>query len=145
VALGIARAAIDLFLQVAASNRASRSLVVLAEREPVQEKAAQAEALVRSSRAFLYETIRETWWLLGAGIDVPEELTAINRLAAAAAVDYWIQPVDLVFTLGGTTSIYEVHQLERCFRDIHVVRQHAVVSPNATLAAGRYFLGLPPH
>ena len=36
----------------------------------------------------------------------------------SAAVDYSIQAVDLVFTLGGTTSIYEVHQLERCLRDI---------------------------
>jgi indole-3-acetate monooxygenase len=84
--------------------------------------------------------------LLDSGADVPEELTAINRLAAATAVDYSIQAVDLVFTLGGTTSIYANNRLERCLRDVHVVRQHAVVSPNATLAAGRYFLGLglPP-
>jgi alkylation response protein AidB-like acyl-CoA dehydrogenase len=146
VALGIARTAIDLFLQVASTKHASRSPVVLAEREPVQEKVGRAEALLRSGRAFLYETIRETWQLLAAGDEVPEELTAVNRLAAAAAVDYSIQAVDLIFTLGGTTSIYENRRLERCFRDIHVVRQHAVVSPNATIAAGRYFvgLGLPP-
>jgi alkylation response protein AidB-like acyl-CoA dehydrogenase len=82
----------------------------------VQEKVGQAEALVRSGRAFLYETIRETWPLLAAGQEVPEELTAVNRLAAAAAVEYSIQAVDLIFTLGGTTSIYEDRQLERWFR-----------------------------
>jgi hypothetical protein len=47
-----------------------------------------------------------------------------------------------MFKLGGTSSIYADRRLERCFRDVHVVQQHAVVSPNATIAAGRYFLGL---
>jgi alkylation response protein AidB-like acyl-CoA dehydrogenase len=146
VALGVARTAIDLLVAVAATKRPSRSTVVLAERETVHDKVGRAEALVRSSRAFLYETIRETWRLLAIGRDIPEELTAVSRLAASTAVDNAIQAVDLVFTLGGTTSIYTDRRLERCFRDVHVVQQHAVVSPNATLAAGRYFLGLglPP-
>jgi alkylation response protein AidB-like acyl-CoA dehydrogenase len=84
--------------------------------------------------------------LLAAGTEVPEELTAVNRLAAATAVDYAVQAVDLIFTLGGTTSVYARNRIERCFRDVHVVRQHGVVSPNARLAAGHYFvgLGLPP-
>ena len=146
VALGIARTAIDVFVELAATKRPSRSAVVLAERETAQEKVGQAEALLRSGRAFLYETIRETWRLLSVGLEVPEELTALNRLAAATAVDNAISAVDLVFTLGGSSSIYTASRLERCFRDVHVVQQHAVVSPNATLAAGRYFLGLglPP-
>ena len=146
VALGIARTAIDLFLGVAASKRYARTSVTVAERETVQDRVGQAEGLVRSSRAFLYETIRETWQLLASGAEVPEQLTAVNRLAAATAVDYAVQAVDLIFTLGGTTSVYAHNRIERCFRDVHVVQQHAVVSPNATLAAGRYFLGLglPP-
>jgi hypothetical protein len=55
---------------------------------------------VRSGRAFLYETIRETWQLLVTGAEVPEELTAVNRLTAATAVDYSVQAVDLIFALG---------------------------------------------
>jgi alkylation response protein AidB-like acyl-CoA dehydrogenase len=146
VALGIARCALNLFVDLAATKRPSRSTVVLAERETVQEKVGRAEALVRSARAFLYETIRETWRLLSIGEDVPEELTAVNRLAASTAVEHAIEAVEIVFTLGGSTSIYTERRLERCFRDVHVVQQHAVVSPNATIAAGRYFLGLglPP-
>ena len=142
VALGIARSAIDTFTAVAATKRSVRSPVVLAERESVQEKVGQAEALLRSARAFLYDTIRQTWTLLAAGCAVPAELTALNRLAASSAVDYAIASVDLVFNLGGTTSIYTRNRLERCFRDIHVVRQHAVVSVSGTIMAGRYFLGL---
>jgi alkylation response protein AidB-like acyl-CoA dehydrogenase len=142
VALGIARAAIELFLDLAATKRPSRSPVVLAQRETVQEKVGQAEALVRSSRAFLYEIMMETWGVLTSGEAVPERLTALNRLAASTAVDYSVSAVDLIFTMAGTTSVYKRSRLERCFRDVHVVQQHAVVSPNGIVMAGRQFLGL---
>ena len=146
VALGIARTAIELLRELASTKRPSRSTAVLAEREVAHEKVGAAEGLLRSARAFLYETIHDTWRLLSSGEAVPEELTAVNRLAAATAVDSAIKAVDIVFTLGGSTSIYADRRLERCFRDVHVVQQHAVVSANATIAAGRYFLGLglPP-
>jgi indole-3-acetate monooxygenase len=146
VALGITRSAIDLLREIASTKRPSRSTAVLAEREVAHEKVGLAEGLLRSARAFLYETIRDTWRVLSSGAEVPEELTAINRLAASTAVDSAVRAVDIVFTLGGSRSIYVGQRLERCFRDVHVVRQHAVVSPNATIAAGRYFLGLglPP-
>jgi alkylation response protein AidB-like acyl-CoA dehydrogenase len=142
VALGIARAAIDAFIGLAATKRPVRSPLVLAEREPVQERVGRAEALLRSGRAFLYETIRATWEVLAAGREVPAELTALNRLAASTAVDNAVAAVDLVFTMGGTTSIYARDRLERWFRDVHVVQQHAVVSPAGIAVAGRYFLGL---
>ena len=58
------------------------------------------------------------------------------------AVDYAISAVDLVFTMSGTTSVYTRSRLERCFRDVHVVQQHAVVSPTGVIMAGRQFLGL---
>jgi indole-3-acetate monooxygenase len=142
VALGIARAAIDLFIELAATKRPTRSTVVLAQRETVQEKIGKAEGLVRSSRAFLFETIRDTWDLLERGQPVPERLTALNRLASSTAVEYAKSAVDLVFTLAGTTSVYTRSRLERCFRDVHVVQQHAVVSPSGVVMAGRQFLGL---
>jgi hypothetical protein len=38
------------------------------------------------------------------------------------------------------------NRLERCFRDVHVVRQHAVVSLAGIMQAGRHFprLGMLP-
>ncbi len=142
VALGIGRAAIDLFVELATVKKPSRSPVVLAQRETVQEKVGQAEALLRSSRAFLYDTVRETWPVLVAGEPVPEHLTALNRLAASTAVEYANAAVDLVFTMAGTTSVYTRGRIERCWRDVHVVRQHSVVSPSGVVMAGRQFLGL---
>jgi alkylation response protein AidB-like acyl-CoA dehydrogenase len=146
VALGIARAALDLFIDLAATKRTTRSPIPLAERESVQEKFGRAEGQLRSTRTFLYETISQTWQYLGSGRPVPDELTALNRLAASLAVDNAISAVDAVFTLSGSTSIYDRNRIERCFRDVHVVQQHAVVSLTGITVAGGYFLGqgLPP-
>jgi hypothetical protein len=63
-------------------------------------------------------------------------------LAASSAVDNAIAAGDLVWTLGGTSSIYVGKMLERYFRDVHVLQQHAVVSPAGITSAVRYFLGL---
>ena len=143
VALGVARDAIDSFVSLATTKKPSRSAEVLRERDTVQEKVGRGEALLRSGRALLFETMRDTWQLLSSGREVPEELTALNRLAAATAVDNAIAAVDLVFTLAGTSAIYNGRtRIERCFRDVHVVQQHAVVSPAAFGMAGRSFLGL---
>ena len=143
VALGIARDAIDSFVDLAGAKRPSRSTVLLADRETVQEKVGLAESLLRSGRAFLFETLRTTWPAMQGGQEIPDELTALTRLATATAVGNAIQAVDLMFTAAGASSIYATSRLERCFRDVHIVRQHAVVNPAGLAMAGRYFLGQP--
>ena len=142
VALGIARDAIDSFLELAGVKRPSRSTTLLRERESVQEHVGQAESLVRSGRAFLLETLRDTWRVLASAHEASDELTALNRLATATAVRNCVEAVDLLFTIAGSSSIYTSSRLERCFRDVHVVQQHGVVSPAGFAMAGRCFLGL---
>jgi alkylation response protein AidB-like acyl-CoA dehydrogenase len=141
VALGTAEDAIDTFVSVARTKRSVLRPDVLAEREAAQEKLGRADALVRSGRALLLETIRETWALLSTGREVPEELTARNRLAATTAVENSVAAVDILFALAGTSSIYE-GRLERCLRDVHVVQQHGVVNASGFTTDGRCLLGL---
>ncbi|MBV8084559.1 MAG: acyl-CoA dehydrogenase family protein [Chloroflexi bacterium] len=143
VALGIARDAIDSFVQLAGVKTPSRTALRLAERETMQERVGQAESLLRSGRAFLFETIRAMWAALSEGHEAPDDLSALMRLATATAVGNAIQAVDMMFTAAGSSSIYATSRLERCFRDVHIVRQHAVVNPTGFIIAGRYFLGLP--
>jgi hypothetical protein len=56
-------------------------------------------------------------------------------------VDNSVAAVDSLFTMAGTSSIYE-GRLERCLRDVYVVRQHAVVGASGFTTAGRCLLGL---
>jgi 3-hydroxy-9,10-secoandrosta-1,3,5(10)-triene-9,17-dione monooxygenase len=102
VALGTAQDAIDTFIGLAQKKRPVLSREPLAQRETVQEKLGRAQSLVRSSRSFLLDTIHETWAFLSDDREVPEELTARNRLAASTAVDISVAAVDSLFTLAGT-------------------------------------------
>src|SRR5581483_1363305 len=105
VALGIARDALDSFAALAQGKRQRMNPTLLAERESVQTKLGEAEALLRSGRAFLYEACRDTWDLLSAGRPVPTEQAAVNRLAYATATTNAVDAVDTVFTLAGSSSI----------------------------------------
>ncbi len=108
----------------------------------MQAQLAQAEALVRSARALVLETTAATWDTLCAGEPLSEEQGALQWLAALHAVTSCVHAVDMVYTMGGATSVYTTSRLERCFRDVHVVSQHVGVSPWQWERAGRYFLGL---
>jgi alkylation response protein AidB-like acyl-CoA dehydrogenase len=67
VGLGIARHAIDLLLELAQTKIASRSRQSLREDATMQASLGQAEALLRSGRAFLYETVEEGWNVARSG------------------------------------------------------------------------------
>ncbi|MGH7072606.1 MAG: acyl-CoA dehydrogenase family protein [Stellaceae bacterium] len=144
VALGIARDAIESFIRLAGEKKPSRMQSLLAQQDVVQNKVGEAEGLLRSGRAFLMETIGEMWALLSAGRPVPFDLAAMNRLACATAVQNAIKATDLMFGAAGANSIYATSRLERCFRDVHMVSQHAVVGPTNIIFAGRSMLGLTP-
>ncbi len=70
---------------------------------------------------------------------------ALVRLAACHATTCAMQAVDLVYALGGGSSLFEGNRLERCFRDIHAAGQHIAVAPMANLEpVGRVLFGLDP-
>ena len=146
VALGIARQALDSFAELAQSKHNRGAERPIASREMVQTKLGEAEALLRSGRAFLYEACRETWDILTSGRPVPIEQAATNRLAYATATKNAVDATDMAFTLAGSSSIYESSPIERCFRDVHMVTQHGVVGPAGFQIAGQCFLGygMPP-
>jgi alkylation response protein AidB-like acyl-CoA dehydrogenase len=142
VALGIARDALDSFAELAQTKTSMRSTVAIAKREQVQTRLGEAEALLRAGRAFLYESLRDTWDMLSTGQPVPIEQAGVNRLAYANATNSAVQATDMVFTLAGSSSIYTKSRIERCFRDVHMVTQHGVVGPAGYTIAGKCFLGL---
>lgn len=142
VALGLARAALDTFTELASRKVPTRTASLLRDRATVQAQVAQAEALVRSARALLFETTTASWETLCAGESLSEEQNALLWLAGVHAATSCAHAVDLVYLLGGVTSVYTTSRLERCFRDVHVLTQHLGVSPLQWERAGRYFLGL---
>ena len=63
-------------------------------------------------------------------------------LAATQAVQSAIQTVDLMFSAGGSASLYASSRMERCLRDIRTAGQHVAVVPANYEMFGQASLGL---
>jgi alkylation response protein AidB-like acyl-CoA dehydrogenase len=144
LALGVARAAIEALVQLAAVKVPNRATALLRERGMVQAQVAQAEALVGSARAFAYEVIADLWRTLLAGDAPSVRQRARYRLAITHAVQTAAQAVDLMYGAAGGSAVYAGSPLERQFRDIHTLAQHASLAPITLEPAGRMLLGLEP-
>ncbi len=143
VGLGIARSAIEALRELATAKTPTGSRRVLAERAAAQSGVAEAEALLRSGRAFMHEAIAEAWQRAENGGEVTLEARAMLRLAATTAAMNSARAVDLCYNLGGASSIYESNPLQRHFRDVHTMTQHVMVGQPTLEVAGRIMLDVP--
>jgi alkylation response protein AidB-like acyl-CoA dehydrogenase len=105
---------------------------------------ARAAALIGAARAYVLACTAGAWQAARAGDGPTLEQRAQLRLALTHAVQSAAAAVDLLYDLGGATSIYVTSPLERCFRDIHVATQHALVATGSYEVAGQALLGLDP-
>jgi len=142
VSLGIARAAIDDLVHLAATKTPNASSTQLRDRPTIQAKVAQAEALLRSARSFFYETLEGVWESACRGDAPTSQQAALSQLARVHAAHACAEAVDLMYNAAGSTALYATSRIERCFRDAHAVTQHMVVSPLGWEQAGHVFLGL---
>jgi alkylation response protein AidB-like acyl-CoA dehydrogenase len=142
VATGIARAAIDHFRDLASAKtpRGSRSL--LNERVDAQLAMANAEATLRSARAFVFEAVGELWETVVAGDRPTLEQRAMVQLACSHATSAAVNAVGYIHAAAGASANFRDNPLERCFRDVQVVRQQIMASPQWIRSAGRVLLGL---
>jgi indole-3-acetate monooxygenase len=144
VALGIGRHAIDAFKELARAKVPATRRITLREQPAAQIDLAHAEAIVHSARAFLHQSVENGWQELLAGRQIPQQLRALIRLAATDCVHRCAEAVDLLYKAAAASAIHESCELERCFRDAHVVGAHLVVQPTMYEAVGRVLLDLPP-
>jgi alkylation response protein AidB-like acyl-CoA dehydrogenase len=141
-ATGMARGAIDALVDLASVKTPTGSRRLLRERVYTQMQVAEAEAVLRAARAFLFDAIAEVWQAAQADQPLTAGQRAIPRLAAVHATTSAAHVVDMMYSLGGASSIYTGNSLQRFFRDVHAATQHVLVSPSILETTGRLFLGL---
>jgi len=144
MALGIARTAIETFSGIAGAKTPQRTTQMLRDNHGAQGRASQAEALVRSARLFLLDSLDQLWSRLIATGEVAIEARADVRLAASHAVASAVQVVDLLYIGAGASSLYASCPLERAFRDVHAITLHIGVHPRVMETTGRVLFGLEP-
>jgi len=142
-ALGNARGAIEDLVELAAGKRSLGSSRTLAERAATWSAVAQAEAALRSARAFYYEVIEAAWAAAEANEEVTVELRTGLRLAGTHAVRTSAEVARDMHDLGGGAAIYESSPLQRRLRDAHAATAHFQVNAATWELTGRLLLGQP--
>ena len=120
---GIARSALDDFIEVARNKVPRGARGTLRDNAVVQTGLAQAEVNLRAARGFVLQSMADIWkdLVAGASITVAQRITV--RMAATNAIHKAREAVDFAYNAAGATAIFEGHPLERRFRDIHTVTQ----------------------
>ncbi|HET9488844.1 MAG TPA: acyl-CoA dehydrogenase family protein [Methylomirabilota bacterium] len=142
VGLGVARAAIDTFVELAQTKIPRSASGLLRDRVMVQAQVGEAEALLRSGRALLFEVVQEMWETVLAKEFVSEGQRSELRMAMTHAAQSAARATHMVCTAAGTTSIFNASPLERYARDAEVVTRHNQLQFVNYEAVGRTLLGL---
>jgi alkylation response protein AidB-like acyl-CoA dehydrogenase len=143
VALGVARSCLEAFFELAGSKTPRYMPGLLREQPITQFTVGQAEAALRSGRAFLFEAIGEIWDEAGATGAVTMEGRANLRLAATHAIRLAVQIVESLYTACGATAAFDGNLIQRHFQDIHVISQHVQGRLAHYELIGQYRLGVP--
>jgi len=143
-ALGIARGAIDSFIDIAIRDASTQSTALLRDRPFVQSRVGTAEAILNAARAYVVQAVDAVWQAICAGEPDPSRKIADARLAITHAMHESVRAVDIIFHAAGTNAIYTRNPLERHFRDIHVAVQHYSAFPLHYESAGKVLMGLRP-
>jgi len=128
VALGVARAAFECFVEIAHSKVPVGGTTPLRELGSAQIDVARAEALTDSARSYMYEAVAALWAMVDQGQPATIDARRRVRLAGNHAADTAASAVDLLYNAAGASSIVDTCPLQRHFRDVHVVTQHMHVS-----------------
>jgi indole-3-acetate monooxygenase len=123
VACGIARGALDSFIDVARNKVPRGAKSPLRDNAVVQSGLAQAEVNLRAARGFVLQSMANIWKNLVAGASITIEQRITIRMAATNAIQKAREAVDFAYNAAGATAIFDGHPLERRFRDIHTVTQ----------------------
>jgi alkylation response protein AidB-like acyl-CoA dehydrogenase len=142
--LGVARRALDEATQLAATKTPVGSSSLLKERASAQVQLGQAEAILRSGRVLLLDTLSEAWRRCVDGEPHSLEQKAELLLALAHAMSSAVQAVELACSIAGTTAFRASSPLERCFRDVQTMRHHVWASEQRYGTFGQVRLGVPP-
>ena len=144
VALGTARHAIDTLMELAGVKVPAGTRAPMRERPLAQMQLGQAEGWLQAGRAYLYQSADEVWRMGEAGASFDASARAAARLASVTAAKLAAMAVDVVHEATGMSAVQTTCDLERCWRDVHTITQHVILSTGRYEVVGRIMLGLDP-
>jgi indole-3-acetate monooxygenase len=144
VALGIARGALDAFVELARDKIPRGARRTLRDNNVVQAQVSHSEARLCGARAFLLGSLDEIWRDVSGSGRLTTDHNVTIRLASTWAIHQAREVVDMAYHAAGATAIFESNPFERRFRDIHTVIQQYQGRQAHFEAVGQALLGLEP-
>jgi alkylation response protein AidB-like acyl-CoA dehydrogenase len=138
-ACGIGRRVLDELI-AAVAEKAGRPGTV-ADSASFHEGLANVEAVMRSARAFVYETWNDAWATLSRGEKLSVRQNTLMRLALAHATWSAHEATAFAYKAAGTQAL-RAGTIQHLFRDMHAGTQHITSSPPVYAAMGRELGGL---
>jgi alkylation response protein AidB-like acyl-CoA dehydrogenase len=145
VSMGIARAMLDEFRAMAMAKTPAATTRPMRDSEVIQNGLAQAEAKLRSARAFLLEVLEEAWEAAAGRGHLALDEKVMIRLATTSAIHRAKEVAEWAYHEAGATAIFEDQPFERRMRDIHASGQQVQGRTAHLELCGQHFLGKTPH
>jgi alkylation response protein AidB-like acyl-CoA dehydrogenase len=144
VALGIGRATLNAFVDLAQGKTPSLTQTALRDSAVIQSAIGVADVKLKSARGWLIQVLRETQ----DAVKDAGELTIEQRMAIRQAATYAIHQakdvVDMAYHEAGATAIFDANPFERRFRDVNTVTQQVQGRRSHFETMGQYLLGGQP-
>lgn len=142
IALGVARAMLDAFVQLATEKIPRAQKNPLRENASIQSQVGQAEAQLRSARGFLRGVVQDTWDAAAETRQVSMDQRVNIRMAATHAIHQARLVADFAYEAAGATAVFEANPFEKRFRDLHTIAQQVQGRRAHFESVGKHLLGL---
>ena len=142
--LGMARGAMDAFIELACARGTTMNMALLRDRAQVQEVVGRAEAIISGARAYVLDAAGRMWEAMQSGDDDLGDRVLQTRLAVTHAVHESERAINMLYHASGTNAVRSGNLLERYFRDVNAAMMHAGGLLSNFEQGGRVALGLPP-
>jgi indole-3-acetate monooxygenase len=143
IALGIARHALDEITEQAIEKGRGFPPSPLSTHPHFQLALGKAELELASARALACQVLSSVWAEARAGRVPPPPMQAEARAAAMYITEVAQRVTTVAFQSAGGGALFDTNPLQRCFRDVHAVGQHFVVSQSSYRALGQFKLAQP--
>jgi alkylation response protein AidB-like acyl-CoA dehydrogenase len=143
VALGVARAGLDVVMELANDKVPGFTSQVLKDDPLVHAQMGQAEIRWRSAHAFLHATVDAIWNSLPDQTGVTEDQRIALRMAGTHVIREAAAALDIGYSIAGSSGIYHDNPLHRRYQDMNVITQHVQGRLGHYGFVGRYLLGHP--
>lgn len=144
VSLGIARASIDTLCALAAEKVVMPGGQRLQDDLLIQTAVGRAEAELGAARSYIYEATAAIYDTVATGEEATLAQRATYRLAGINAFRASKSVVSRMYEAGGGAALYSNSLLDRQWRDISTITQHAFANERVWSEGGRALMGLDP-